>query len=373
MRKLALALLSMVVMCGCGSTPPSPASLIRVTIIPTVPANIDQGQTLQFTASLANDTTNAGVSWSATGAGCSGKTCGTFSHVTLTSATYTAPASVSASLSVSVTATSVTNTLQSATAMFSVMPPPSIVTTNLPNATPNYIYNYALEATGGVQPLNWSLVGGALPAGMSLNSAGTIIGTPTSGGTSTFTLKVSDSSAAPGGALSTQTTLSLTVVGVLTVPSSSLPNGTVGTAYSATLTSSGGMPPLTWGIYSGNLPSGLALQQSTGVISGTPTLQGSFSFIVEAIDSSPVQQSYISSTFSITINPSGPLTIRTTSLLDGAVDTAYQGQLVATGGLPPLGWSLTSGALPTGLALSPTSGAISGMPTASPGTYSFAR
>ncbi|HMD84582.1 MAG TPA: Ig domain-containing protein [Terriglobia bacterium] len=371
MKKLALALSILVLMGGCGHNSPSPVSLIRVTINPNSPPSVDQGQTLQFTASLAGDTSNAGVTWSATGAACAGKACGTFSNVTPTSATYTAPASVSASLTITVTANSVANTLQTATAIFYVLPPPSIVTTNLPSATPNYIYDFALVGTGGVQPLNWTLVSGTLPAGLSLNNAGTVYGTPTTGGTSTFTVKVTDSSGAPGGALSTQQTLSLTIVGVLTVPNALLPNGNVGIPYSTTLASTGGMPPFTWGIYSGSLPSGLVLQQSTGVISGTPTVQGTASFVVEAFDSSPIQQYYISSTFSITINPSGPLTIRTSSLLDGAVDTAYHGQLVATGGTPPLVWTVTAGGLPLGLALSPTTGAISGIPTGTPGTSSF--
>ena len=94
---------------------------------------------------------------------------------------------------------------------------------------------------------------------------------------------------------------------------------------------------------------------------------------MEAFDSSPIQQYYISPTFTITINPSGPLTIRTTSLLDGTVDTAYQGQLVATGGSPPLAWAITTAGLPSGLALNPTTGAISGIPTASPGHISLYR
>ena len=90
------------------------------------------------------------------------------------------------------------------------------------------------------------------------------------------------------------------------------------------------------------------------------------------VDSSPIQQYlYKLQPSTITINPSGPLTIRTTSLLDGTVGTAYQGQLVATGGSPPLVWTVTAGALPAGLALNPTTGAISGIPTATPGTYSF--
>ena len=372
MKKLVLALSILVGMCGCGGNGPS--TLIVVTVNPTAPSNIDQGQTLQFTASLADNATsiNKGVTWSATGPGCAGAACGTFTNVTATSATYIAPATVSASLSVTVTATSVDQLAQSGSSnAFYVMPPPSIVSTNLPIATPNQIYNTTLQAAGGVQPLKWSLASGALPAGMSLNNAGTIYGTPTTGGTSTFTLKVTDSSGAPGGSLSTQQTLSLTVVGVLTIPAATFTNGTVGVAYSATLPYAGGMVPLSWSIYTGSLPPGLVLQESTGVISGTPTTQGTTSFEVEVFDSSPIEQYYISSTFSITINPAGPLTIRTTSLLDGVVDTAYAGQLVATGGEPPLDWTVTQGALPSGLALNPLTGAISGSPTVAPGTYPF--
>jgi hypothetical protein len=373
MKKLALALSILVMMCGCTSRPPS--TVIIVSIAPALPPNIDQGQTVQFTASLADNASNTsigGVTWTVTGPGCAGASCGTFTNITATSATYIAPASVSASLSVMVTATSVTQPTQNAvTAIFSIMPPPSIVTTNLPTATPSYVYDLALAAVGGVQPLSWSLVSGVLPKGLTLNSAGTLYGTPTTGGTSTFTLKVTDSSGAPGGGLSAQQVFSLTVVGILTVPATSFMNATVGIPYSATLPYTGGMPPFTWSMYSGSLPSGLVLQASTGVISGTPTTQGSNSFTVEVFDSSSIQQYYISPTFTITVNPSGPLTIRTRSLLDGTADTPYEGKLVATGGTPPLSWAVTGGALPPGLAFTPATGVISGIPTATPGTYSF--
>jgi hypothetical protein len=256
-------------------------------------------------------------------------------------------------------------------ATFNVEPLPTVVTTNLPNATPNYIYYITLAGAGGVQPLKWSIASGSLPAGLSLNSAGTIYGTPTTGGTSNFTVKVTDSSGAPAGAVSIEQTFSLTVVSVLTVPSALLPSGTVGTAYTATLSLTGGIPPFNWAIYSGNLPAGLVLQSNTGVISGVPTVEGTTSFVVEAFDSSPTQQSYISSNFSITINASGPLNLRTTSLLDGTVGAPYEGQLVSTGGTPPFNWTVTAGTLPTGLVLSPTTGAISGIPNGSPGNSPF--
>ena len=370
MKKLALAVSILVLTCGCGSN--APPTLVVVGINPVNPINIDQGQTQVFTASAANDPTNKGVLWTASGPGCSGSACGTFTNVTSTSATYVAPASVSAILAITVTATSVAQSTQfAASAVFYVMPPLTITSTNLPIATPNVIYTSNLVAAGGVQPLKWTLLSGTLPAGMSLNNAGTIFGTPTTGGTSNFTVKVTDSSTAPGGGLSTQQSFSLTVVGLLTVPSASLPNGRVGTPYSASLPVSGGTPPLAWSLYSGSLPSGLVMQQTTGAITGTPTIQGSASFTVRVFDSSPSQQYYISPTFTITIDPSGPLTIQTTSLLDGMASTPYLGRLAAIGGTAPYNWTITSGSLPPGLTLGAATGAITGTPTSSTGTYSF--
>jgi hypothetical protein len=371
MKKLALALSILVLMCGCGSRPPS--SLIVVSVVPSLPPDIDQGQTLQFKASLVSNNPSVslgGVTWTATGPGCAGAACGTFTNITSTSATYVAPASVSATLNVTVTATSTAQPLQTASSTFNVTPPPSITTTDLPAATPTYIYHTAFQASGGVQPLNWTVASGTLPAGMSLNSAGVLFGTPTTGSTSTFTIKVTDSSGSPSGPLSTQQTFSLTVVGILSVNAGVLPSGTVGTAYSTQLTATGGVPPLFWSIYSGSLPSGLLLQKA-GVISGTPTIPGTYSFQMYVIDSSPIQQNFTSTNYTITINSSGPLAIRTTGLMDGTVDTPYQAQLVATGGTPPLVWTVTAGGLPSGLALNPTTGVIAGAPTATPGTYPF--
>jgi len=371
MKKLALALSILVLLCGCGSRPPSP--LIVVTVAPSLPPDIDQGQTLQFKANLATNDPSVSlgsVTWTASGAGCAGAACGTFTNITSTTAIYVAPASVSATLNVTVTATSVAQPLQSSSVTFHVMPPPSIITTDLPAATPSYVYHTSLTASGGVQPLVWTVASGTLPAGMSLNSAGVLFGTPTTGSTTTITIKVTDSSGSPSGAVSTQQTFNFTVVGVLGVNAGVLPEGKVGTAYSTPLAATGGMPPYFWSIYSGSLPSGLVLQK-TGVISGTPTIAGTYSFQMSVIDSSPIQQNFTSTNFTITINSSGPLAIRTTGLMDGTVDTPYQAQLVATGGAPPLVWTVTAGGLPSGLVLNPTTGIIAGAPTSAPGTYPF--
>lgn len=71
----------------------------------------------------------------------------------------------------------------------------------------------------------------------------------------------------------------------LTISPTTLPNPTVGVAYSETVTASLGTSPYTYSVASGSLPAGLSLNSSTGVISGTPTASGSVSFTISASDS----------------------------------------------------------------------------------------
>ncbi|MBI5406795.1 MAG: tandem-95 repeat protein, partial [Nitrospirae bacterium] len=96
--------------------------------------------------------------------------------------------------------------------------------------------------------------------------------------------------------------LSGPTVSALTITTTSLPNGTVGIAYSSTLSASGGTPPFTWNIPSG-LPPGLTLNTSTGGISGTPTTGGIYGFTASVTDSA---LGTISKALSITINANQP-------------------------------------------------------------------
>ena len=115
------------------------------------------------------------------------------------------------------------------------------------------------------------MTSGALPAGLSLDApSGTISGTPSAAGSSTFTVTVTDSTGRTAHA-----SFSITIGPPLPqVTTQSLAGGVVGQPYSATLTASGGATPLTWSVTSGTLPSGLTLNAGTGAISGTPQTNG---------------------------------------------------------------------------------------------------
>jgi hypothetical protein len=115
-----------------------------------------------------------------------------------------------------------------------------------------------------------------------MSSGGVISGTPTTAGTSSFTVTVTDSSS-PAQTASAQESLGVTA-SQLTITTVALGYGTTGSGYSATLNATGGTPAYTWSIASGSLPAGLTLS-SAGVISGTPTTSGTSVFTVSVTDS----------------------------------------------------------------------------------------
>ena len=232
-----------------------------------------------------------------------------------------------------------------------INPPPSITTATLPLGTVGGGYNAMLAATQGTAPYVWSLFSGTLPADLSMDANGVISGTPTAAGTQYFTVEVMDQA----GATDTRA-LSITVYLPLVITTSSLPQGTVGAAYSESINASGGAPNQTWTITSGALPDGLSLDASTGAISGTPNTAEIGAFTVEVMDEAG---STDSAALSITINP--PVVISTTSLPDSTVGAAYSEFLAASDGTLPYSWSLFSGTLPSGLSLT-LAGEILGTP-----------
>ena len=246
-----------------------------------------------------------------------------------------------------------------------------ITTSSLASGQQGTAYSATLLATGGTTPYSWSVTSGSLPAGLTLgSSSGQIAGTPTGSGTSSFTVQVQDSSSPVQTASKTFSITIATSASTLQVATSSLASGQQGTAYSATLSASGGTTPYSWSITSGSLPAGLTLGSSSGQITGTPTGSGTSSFTVQVKDSSSPAQT-ASKSLSITISTAvSTLQIITSTLPDGQQGTTYSATLSATGGKTPYTWSITSGSLPTGLSLSASLGQITGTPTGS-GTSSF--
>jgi hypothetical protein len=154
----------------------------------------------------------------------------------------------------------------------------TITTASLPDGALNQTYSQSLAATGGTQPLTWSLGSGSLPTGLILAGTGAISGTPTVLGTSSFDVVVTDVNQA-----SARKSLTINITSAVTVTSGNF-TGAVQSAFSQTVTASGGTPPYTFSIPSGTLPSGLQLNAATGVISGTPDAGGTSTFTVTATD-----------------------------------------------------------------------------------------
>lgn len=259
-----------------------------------------------------------------------------------------------------------TNPSQSAT--FTINPAPSITTPSpLPNASINTPYSVTLSATGGTGPRTWSLQqGSSLPPGLSLNNqAGSISGTPTQAGIFNFTVVVTDSLGVTGSrlyALNVQSTLSITTP-------ATLPTAGVGVAYSTTIQAAGGVPPYSFSALPEALPPGLVLNGTTGVLSGTPSVAGNYSFAVVVFDA---QENSASRTFFIEVSQATSTpTIQTPSPLpDATVGAQYSVTFTASGGFPPYQFFRLSGAFPPGLGLNSETGTLSGVASQT-GTYNF--
>lgn len=227
----------------------------------------------------------------------------------------------------------------------------------IPNAVRGVSYLAKLTAGGGSAPYAFGLGSGALPPGLTLGIDGTISGTPTSTGSSTFSVIASDSIGSTG----VQTyTLTVDAGGavVLAVTPSSVPAATVGAAYSQAMTTTGGTAPYTYTVAAGALPAGVTLSTG-GALSGTPTAAGSFNFTVLVTDNAgaTTTQSYSLSVAAPTI------AVAPSAMPAGTAYSAYSSTVSASGGVAPYSYAVTAGALPAGLSLA-SNGAITGTPTA---------
>jgi hypothetical protein len=224
-------------------------------------------------------------------------------------------------------------------------------------------FNLPLAVTGGTPPFAWSIVSGTLPAGLSLNpTTGAVTGTPSGLGDFPVSFKVTDVQSR-----STQKAITITVsLPPLTIATSAVPAARQGSAFTYQMTATGGKPPYRWAVSTGALPTGLALAETTGVISGTPSATGNFNF---TIDVSDADSRVARKALSIEVIPA-PLSIAAATFIDALMGTPFSYAPTASGGTPPYAWSISDGALPAGLSLNSSTGALSGAAT-SLGTFSF--
>jgi Ice-binding-like/Putative Ig domain len=159
------------------------------------------------------------------------------------------------------------------------------------------------------------------------------------------------------------------VCAVITVNPATLPNGSVGTAYNQSVSASGGTAPYTFSVSSGALPNGLVLNPATGAITGTPTTAATFNFTITAVDAAGCGGSR---PYTITMAAPGcpVITVDPAVLLAGTTGSTYSQSVTGNGGTAPYTFAVTSGALPTGLALNPATGLISGVPVQA-GLFTF--
>ncbi len=143
------------------------------------------------------------------------------------------------------------------------------------------------------------------------------------------------------------------------------PTAVLGVAYSHTIPATGGTAPYSFAIIAGALPDGLALDSSTGEISGTPTSVQTAGFTVEVTDSA-----LDTADVECSIEVVAALEITCDDPPGGTVGIAYSHFFPATGGVPPYTFTISAGVIPPGLALNAVTGEISGTPTVS-GLFTF--
>ncbi|MEO4001766.1 putative Ig domain-containing protein [Mesorhizobium sp. CAU 1732] len=254
---------------------------------------------------------------------------------------------------------------------YSMSVAPSTITlapASLRNAQVGAPYSALITASGGTAPYTYSATG--LPTGLILDAAsGAISGTPSSAGSFNVVVTATDAHLAAG---SNTFVLHIDATLGLSPTAGRMPSATVGMPYSLTFIGSGGATPYSYGISSGVLPNGLTLDPATGVIAGTPTTFGVYTFKVTLTDADGATYSSLENTIFVrqsgaafAVNPSSG------TLPGGMVGTNYGVRFSSdSGGITAI--TVASGRLPPGLAASVTGSRvmIGGTPQEG-GEYSF--
>ncbi len=229
----------------------------------------------------------------------------------------------------------------------------------IPTATVGQLFTFTPTATGGTGPYTYTVLT-TLPAGLTVSPAGVISGVPSQEGTFNLTLRGQDALGAV-----VQANYGFVVSGAgFRISTATLNTVRVNQPFTQTLATAGGTGTSSYVVQSGTLPTGLILS-AAGVISGTPTTAGSFTFTIRATDGSNAN-----AVATYTVVVSAPVVnFGSTSLLSGTIGQAYSQTISVSGGTGPYTYVISGGSLPPGLTLS-NSGALIGTPTGT-GTFNF--
>lgn len=233
-----------------------------------------------------------------------------------------------------------------------VCPTLTIAPANLTNPQLGLPYDVTFTVSGAVAPVVFEIVDGGLPVGMDLDPAGNLSGAPAESGTFSFTVSATDST----GCTATRVYSFQISCPALSVSPNLLPAPQVGVPYNQTLAGVGGVSPYLFFRTAGAIPDGLALT-TDGVLSGTVTSIGQYSFTVRAVDDAGCAGERVYTVK--TVCP--PLAISGTLPL-GEVDVPYSTSMTATGGTAPYTFTAIAGSIPSGLVLD-SDGTLSGVPT----------
>lgn len=234
-------------------------------------------------------------------------------------------------------------------------------------------FSETFTSSSGVVPFTWSLSSGSLPAGLTLDSnAGTLTGTPSAapGTAFNFTLRATDTNGDYNENAYSGNVVGTDLGGTIT-PAPAAVTFTGSVPVSETFASSNGTAPFTWSIAAGSLPTGVSLNATTGVLSGTPTdADGTaYSFTVRAVDGNGDYNDQVYSGNLGSAIGGGSVSPPSIIIAEGqAVSATVSG----AGGTAPYEFHIIAGALPAGLSFNATTGALSGTPSGSTGDpYSF--
>ena len=159
-------------------------------------------------------------------------------------------------------------------------PPLVLAASRLLDAEIGVPYTSPSLITGGVQPYSIDVIAGAFPPGLIYDPvANTISGTPSSFGLKSFRLRITDHAGT-----SKTATFSVRILRAVGITTKTLPAAFNGRSYRARLVALGGKTPFSWSLLSGNMPQGLSLSGGTGVISGIPTVSGTFGLSFQVAD-----------------------------------------------------------------------------------------